>query len=70
MDNNTEVSFCEYLGFGEPREQKIIYSEAIKRYNCKLKALEKYPLMQATSFLGIKDLNGKWIITNEAKEGD
>jgi hypothetical protein len=63
--NECEVSYCEYLGLGNPIEQKLPKSEALKRFNCKLLALEKYPLIKAMSFVGIKDEMGKWLITNE-----
>jgi hypothetical protein len=57
------VTYCEYLFMGNPIEIQLPLKEAMKRYDAKIKALKQYPLMEAGSFVGIKDKN-KWIISN------
>ena len=59
------VTYCEMLAFGNPIEMEMPYSEAIKRYDMKLKALKMYPgLASDMSFIGIK--KGKdWIVKND-----
>jgi len=61
-----KVYYCEFLAFGNPIERELDYEEALKRYYAKLKALEGY-IFKETCFIGIKDLSGNWIITNEKK---
>lgn len=62
-----KVIYCEWITLGNPIEREMFYKDAIKRYNCKLKALKGY-LFELTSFVGIKNLKGEWIIINEKQK--
>ena len=58
------VTYCEWLGFGEPIEIELPIEEALCRFRNKTEALKCSPIIEALSFIGVKD-GGKWIITNE-----
>lgn len=60
-----EVTYCEFLGFSEPREVRTNLDNAMILYNSKIEALERYPLMKVMSFVGIKDNKNEWIIKND-----
>ena len=57
------VIYCEMLFMGNPIEIKMPKDKAIERYNGKLEALKGY-LFQDACFIGIKNLNNKWIVNN------
>jgi len=60
-----EVEYCEYLAFGQPKQLKMPYENAKKRFDDVVKTLEldKDSVMAKMSFVGIKSEDG-WIITN------
>lgn len=61
--------YCEILAFRNPVEQQLPKEEALKRYQYKKQALEKYGgLMKEMSFIGVQKRSGKkreWIIKND-----
>lgn len=68
MNTERKVVYCEFLAFNNPREVIIDWKYAQKLYDSKIRALKNYPLIEAMSFVGIKMLDGTWILTNEVKE--
>jgi hypothetical protein len=67
MDAKELVTYCEFLGMGNPIERELTYDEAMKRYKQKVEANKRF-LFGSMSFIGVKDKNGKWIITNDKVE--
>lgn len=65
---NNEVTYCEFLFLGEPREVKTSLENAQKLYDSKLEALGHcHWWFKAGSFIGIKKADGNWLITNEVR---
>ena len=55
--------YCEKLFMSNPIEVEMPLDKAIERYNSKLWALNGY-LFRDACFVGVKRLNGQWIIDN------
>jgi len=58
-----KVIYCEWLGLGNPIEKELTKEEAIRKYNSKIEALKGF-LFKDTSFIGVKDKTGRWLIKN------
>lgn len=60
------VKYCQAFFMGEPKEYDMPLDLAMKRFKGTYKWLKSHTGIAADgSFIGIKDENGKWIITNE-----
>ena len=59
-----KVIYCEWLAFGSPIKREMLLKDALKRFKIKIKALSGY-LFKDSCFIGIKKLNGDWIIKND-----
>ena len=70
MDNKPElVQYCEYLFMSNPIVKEMEKTKAFEYYETKIQALKEYGgIMEKGSFVGIKDLNGTWLIQNNTKD--
>lgn len=62
-NENKNVTYCEWLAFGNPIERQMPYAQAKKRYDNKQKAIQGY-VFKDSCFIGIKNQKGEWLIKN------
>jgi len=67
IGNVDDVIYCEFLFMSEPREMQMSLERATTKFNSIMKVLGttyKDTIMEAGSFVGVKDQSGKWIMKN------
>jgi len=75
MNPDTEVIYCEWLGFAGPKETEMPLDKAMLKYEQRLKALQNPTkdfagVAMLMSFVGVKDKSGNWLVSNEGVDSE